>query len=120
MANARATGSLTALLLAGAACAVLSPAALAQGIETVNVTAEHRLEDQQAVPMAVSAFQASDIEGRRIEGVRDIQFNTPNVNYTKNNFTSSNFSIRGIGSQVISSDSEYGVAFNVADVYYAV
>jgi outer membrane receptor protein involved in Fe transport len=110
----RAAASLGAALLAGAAMP-----ALAQSIETVNVTAEHRLEDLQTVPMAVSAFQAGDIAGRRIEGVRDIQFATPNVNFTKNNFTSSNFSIRGIGTQVISSDSEYGVAFNIDDVYYA-
>jgi outer membrane receptor protein involved in Fe transport len=114
MATGGAAASLGALLLAGAALP-----ALAQSIETVNVTAEHRLEDLQAVPMAVSAFQADDIAGRRIEGVRDIQFATPNVNYTKNNFTSSNFSIRGVGTQVISSDSEYGVAFNIDDVYYA-
>ena len=108
-----ATASLTALLLTAAP-------ALAQSIETVNVTAEHRVEDVESVPMAVSAYQADDVADRRLEGVRDIQFATPSVNYTKTNFTSSNFSIRGIGTQVISSDSEYGVAFNVDDVYYAV
>ena len=107
--------SLTALLLAG-----VSIPALAQSIETVSVTAEHRREDLQAVPMAVSAFTADDIAARRLEGVRDIQFATPGVNFSKNNFTSSNFSIRGVGTQVISSDSEYGVAFNLDDVYYAV
>src|SRR3569833_2872707 len=110
-----AVASLAARLLGGSALP-----GLAQSIETVNVTAEHRLEDLQTVPMAITAFQASDIDDRRVEGVRDIQFATPNVNYSKNNFTSSNFSIRGIGTQVISSDSEYGVAFNVDDVYYAV
>jgi outer membrane receptor protein involved in Fe transport len=115
MRTRNAIASLSALLLAGSAIP-----ALAQSIETVNVTAEHRLEDLQTVPMAISAFQADDVGARRLEGVRDIQFATPNVNYTKNNFTSSNFSIRGIGTQVISSDSEYGVAFNIDDVYYAV
>jgi hypothetical protein len=74
----RAAASLGAVLLAGAAMP-----ALAQSIETVNVTAEHRLEDLQTVPMAVSAFQAGDIAGRRIEGVRDIQFATPSVNFTR-------------------------------------
>ncbi len=108
--------SVTALLLAGAG----SVAAHAQSIETVNVTAEHRLEDVQSVPMALSAFQSDDVIGRRMEGVRDVQFAVPNVNYAKNNFASSNFSIRGIGTQVISSDSEYGVAFNIDNVYYAV
>jgi iron complex outermembrane receptor protein len=109
-----------AALLAGAAIPALAAAAFAQSIETVTVSAERRLEDLQAVPMAVTAFQAGDIAARRIEGVRDIQFATPGVNYTKNNFTSSNFSIRGIGTQVISADSEFGVAFNIDDVTYAV
>ncbi len=108
-----------ACLLAGAALPALAAAASAQVIESVTVSAERRLEDLQSVPMAVTAFQASDLAARRIEGVRDIQFATPNVNYTKNNFTSSNFSIRGIGTQVISADSEFGVAFNIDDVYYA-
>lgn len=107
-------------LLAGVALPALASAASAQVFEQVTVTAEHRLEDLQAVPMAVTASQSSDITRRRIEGVRDIQFATPNVNYAKNNFTSSNFSIRGVGTQVISSDSEFGVAFNIDDVYYAV
>jgi iron complex outermembrane receptor protein len=70
-----AAASLTALLLTGAP-------ALAQSIETVNVTAEHRVEDVESVPMAVSAFQADDIADHRLEGVRDIQFATPNINYT--------------------------------------
>ena len=108
------------LLLASVALPALAVAARAQVIETVTVSAEKRLEDLQSVPIAVTAFQASDIVGRRIEGVRDIQFATPSVTYTKNQFTSSNFSIRGIGTQVISGDSEFGVAFNIDDVYYAV
>ena len=108
------------ILLASAALPALAAAAEAQVIETVHVSAERRLEDLQSVPMAVTAFQAGDIARRRIEGVRDIQFATPGVTYTKNQFTSSNFSIRGIGTQVISADSEFGVAFNIDDVYYAV
>jgi outer membrane receptor protein involved in Fe transport len=109
---------LSLLLLAGTSVLV-NPAA-AQTVETVTVSAEYRLQDLQQVPMAVTAFTAADIGRRHIEGVRDIQFATPNVNYAKNNFTSSNFSIRGVGSQVVSADSEYGVAFNIDEVYYAV
>lgn len=109
---------LAALLLAGAALPLA--AAQAQGIETVTTSAEHKLEDLQSVPMAVTAFQGDEIVSRRLDEVRDIQFATPSVNFTKNNFTSSNFSIRGIGTQVVSGDSEYGVAFNIDDVYYAV
>jgi iron complex outermembrane recepter protein len=114
------TAHIYAWLLAGAALPVLAASASAQVIETVTVSAERRLEDLRALPMAVTAFQAADISQRRIEGVRDIQFATPSVNYTKNNFTSSNFSIRGVGTQIISADSEFGVAFNIDDVYCAV
>jgi iron complex outermembrane receptor protein len=122
MASRRRSGARSRIpyLLASVALPALAAAAHAQVIETVTVSAERRLEDLQSVPMAVTAFQASDLTARRIEGVRDIQFATPGVNYTKNQFTSSNFSIRGIGTQVISADSEFGVAFNIDDVYYAV
>jgi len=103
--------------------ALLLPAmagpAFAQAIETVIVTAEKRAEDVQSVPMAVSAFTPQDLAGHQITQFKDLQFATPSVNYTKNNFTASNFSIRGIGTQIISTDSEFGVAFNVDDVYYA-
>src|SRR5262249_18731831 len=54
----------------------------------------------------------------QVNTFKDIQFSTPNVYYSKTNFTSSNFSIRGIGTQVISGDAESGIAFNIDDVYY--
>ena len=105
-----------ALLLTGV---FVAPAAFAQEIETVIITAEKRAADIQTVPIAVSAFGAQDLVERQIVQFKDLQFSTPNINYTKTNFTASNFQIRGIGTQIISTDSEFGVAFNIDDAYYA-
>jgi outer membrane receptor protein involved in Fe transport len=104
-----------ALLLSG----VFAAPVFAQEIETVIITAEKRAADIQTVPIAVSAFGAQDLVERQIVQFKDLQFSTPNINYTKTNFTASNFQIRGIGTQIISTDSEFGVAFNIDDVYYA-
>jgi outer membrane receptor protein involved in Fe transport len=107
-----------ALLLGLAGTTLLAAPAFAQAIETVVVTAQKRAEDVQEVPIAISAFTASDLAERQITQYKDIQFATPSVNFTKTNFTAANFSIRGIGTQIISTDSEFGVAFNINDVYY--
>jgi len=87
-------------------------------IETVVVTAEKKAEDIQSTPIAVTAYSAQDLAAHQVNTFKDIQFSTPNVYYSKTNFTSSNFSIRGIGTQVISGDAESGIAFNIDDVYY--
>ncbi len=111
---------LNAALMTGAfALPLLAGAAMAQEIETIIVTAEKRAEDIQSVPIAVSAFTTKDLEERQITQFKDLQFATPNVNYTKSNFTASNFQIRGIGTQIFATDSEFGVAFNVDDVFYS-
>ncbi|HEX4271792.1 MAG TPA: TonB-dependent receptor plug domain-containing protein, partial [Rhizomicrobium sp.] len=93
--------------------------AFAQEIETMIITAEKKAEDIQTVPIAVTAFSAQDLEDHQITQFKDLQFATPNVNYTKSNFTASNFQIRGIGTQIFATDSEFGVAFNVDDVFYS-
>ena len=107
--------SLGALLLTAA----MAAPAFSQEIETVIVTAEKKAEDVQSVPIAVSAFTAQDLQDHQITQFKDLQFATPNVNYTKSNFTASNFQIRGIGTQIFATDSEFGVAFNVDDVFYS-
>src|SRR5215469_5027797 len=103
---------LNATLLASA----IAAPAFAQ-IETVVVTAQKRSEDIQTVPISVTAYSAADLAARQIYQVKDLQFSTPSVTYSKGNFTSSNFSIRGIGQSVVSGDEEAGVATDVNDVY---
>ena len=64
---------------------------------TIVVTAQRRAESLQAVPIAVSAFDAKALEAQQIENSSDLQLTLPNVTFTKTNFTSSSFTIRGIG-----------------------
>ena len=86
-------------------------------IEEVVVTAQKRAEDIQTVPISITAYSAQDLASRQIYQVKDLQFSTPSVTYSKGNFTSSDFSIRGIGQSVVSGDEEAGVATDVNDVY---
>jgi iron complex outermembrane receptor protein len=94
----------------------LSAPAFAQ-IEEVVVTAQKRSEDIQTVPISITAYSAQDLAAHQIEQVKDLQFSTPSVTYTKGNFTGSDFSIRGIGESVVSGDAEAGVATDENDVY---
>lgn len=64
---------------------------------TIVVTAQRRAESLQAVPIAVSAFDAKALEAQQIDNASDLQLTLPNVSFTKGNFTSSSFTIRGIG-----------------------
>jgi outer membrane receptor protein involved in Fe transport len=114
----RAFGAGRSLLLLNAtllASAIAVPA-LAQ-IEEVVVTAQKRAEDIQTVPISITAYSAQDLAARQIYQVKDLQYHTPSVTYSKGNFTSSDFSIRGIGQSVVSGDEEAGVATDVNDVY---
>lgn len=103
------------------ACAVASTLALAQqtawtaepqkdeSIERVIVTAQRKEEALIDVPIAVSAFDSTQLERRQIDQATDLQLNIPNVQYTKTNFTSSNFQIRGIGVSSVGASSDSGV-----------
>ncbi len=106
------------LMLSSASWVLMAQPALAQ-IETVVVTAEKRAADAQTVPIAISAYSSEDLAARQITQFKDLQFSSPNVSFSKNNFTSFNFQIRGIGTQVLSGDSEFGVAFNINDMFYS-
>jgi len=104
----------TALLLS---TAIAGPA-LAQ-VEQVVVTAQRRSESVQTVPIAITAFTAEDIKSHQIQMARDLQFAVPNVTYTKTNFSGDDFSIRGIGNDVITGGGESGVAVSFDNIYIA-
>jgi iron complex outermembrane recepter protein len=92
--------------------------AMAQ-VEEVTVTAERKTEDIQTVPIQISAFSAQDMQAHQIDMAKDLQFATPNVSYTRTNFSGDDFSIRGIGNDVISGGGESGVAVSVDNIYLA-
>jgi iron complex outermembrane receptor protein len=88
-------------------------------VEQVVVTAQRRAESVQNVPIAVTAFTSADLSAHQITMAKDLQFATPNVTYTKTNFSGDDFSIRGIGNDVITGGGESGVAVSFDNIYLA-
>jgi len=84
-----------------------------------NVVVEsQRIEENiQDVPIAVTALDANLLELKQVDAFSDLQFNAPNVNYTKTFFSGSNFQIRGIGSTLTAASADSGVAAHINDVY---
>jgi iron complex outermembrane receptor protein len=86
-------------------------------IEEIVVTAQRTSESIQDVPIAVSAFNSEALESRQIDTFSDLQFNVPNVAYSKANFSGNNFQIRGIGTLLTATSGDSGVGMHVNDVY---
>lgn len=112
----RPSAYLSALLLSTA----LLPAAFAQpapaapaGSEEVTVTAQRKSETVQKVPIAVSAFGQDQLQKSKLDGGPDLVKAVPNVNFSKGNFTGYNFSIRGIGSKVVSGSGDAGTGIHI-------
>lgn len=95
---------------------LLAPHANA-AIEEIVVTAQKRAESLQDVPISVSAFNSDQMDRKQIDTFSDLQFNVPNVSYTKGNFSGSNFSIRGLGTVAVGTSADSGVGVHVNDVY---
>ena len=98
------------------AMTLLFPVAHAE-IEEIVVTAQKREESVQDVPISVSAFDNAALEARQIDTFSDLQFNVPNVSYSKGNFSGNNFQIRGIGTLLTATSSDSGVGMHINDVY---
>ncbi|MBO9695363.1 MAG: TonB-dependent receptor [Sphingopyxis sp.] len=103
-------------------CTALPSAAAAaedpQGDDAIIVTATKRSETIQAVPGAISALSAEDIERRGIVGVGDLPAQMPSVQIAKTPGVSAIY-IRGIGSNIPGGGLSGGVATYVDGVYQA-
>ena len=109
--------TIAARLLGGAAAgAVAAGAALAQPTDEIVVTSQRQEQSLQDVPIAVTALSGADLQERQIEGFSDIQFNTPNLTFTKNQFTSSTITVRGIAQLATASTSTASVSIHQNDV----
>jgi iron complex outermembrane receptor protein len=84
------------------------------GMETVVVTAQHKSENIQQVPIAITALSQKDLTDRQIAAGPDLLRDVPNMNFTKTNFSGYDIELRGIGTQAISvtTDPAVAVAFN--------
>ncbi len=88
------------------------------GIERMVVTAQRTEEDLLDVPIAITAIDSEALDSLQVDNFSDLQFNVPNVSFTKTNFSGSNFQIRGIGTSVTSASADSGVAVHINDVYF--
>ena len=113
----------TCAFLTGASALALGLAAPAvaqeettRTFDTIIVTTEKREASIQDVPIAVSAFDETMLDRMNLDGGPDLVLSIPNANFSKGNFTGSNFSLRGIGSKLVSgtADSAVGVHVNGA------
>ncbi len=86
-------------------------------LPAVLVESQRTEEYIQDVPIAVTALDATLLEAKQVDAFSDLQFNAPNVNYSKTFFSGSNFQIRGIGSSLTAASADSGVAAHINDVY---
>lgn len=87
-----------------------------RGIEEVVVTAQKREESMQDIPLAVSALGTSALEQSGFDGVEDLSYMVPSLQF--GNFGPVAFlNIRGIGSSDPFAGSDPGVAMHVDGVY---
>lgn len=106
-------------VLSAVVISALAPMAMAQNlaIEEVVVTATKRAESVQDVPVAISVIDASTIEALGIDEFTDITKISPSLTINRGDWaTNSSFNLRGIGTNVFSTNIEPSVAVIVDDV----
>jgi iron complex outermembrane receptor protein len=100
------------------------PGAATGEIGEIIVTARRTSERLQDVPVAVTAFGASALEGRSVDTLDQVAKFTPNIRFdgaaalSGGNYNATVF-VRGVGQNDFAIFSDPGVGFYVDDVYYA-
>jgi iron complex outermembrane receptor protein len=91
------------------------------GVETVLVTARHRAEKAQTVPIGVTSVSAQKLTQNGISSITQLSFAVPTLQVTEFNPRNTSFNIRGVGNNVsVSNDGlEGGVGVYVDDVFNA-
>jgi iron complex outermembrane receptor protein len=104
--------------LMGAAALLLSGTAAIAQIETVVVTAEKRAEDQQKVPIAITAFSEDDLAKRGVTGFKELSAVVPSLRFGAGVTGGENvITMRGLGSQNTTPGGDSPVAYLVDGVY---
>ena len=85
-------------------------------IEEILVTAQRAEENIQDVPIAVSAFSSESLELKQIDTFGDLQFNAPNITFTRGNFTGSSMAIRGVSSAAVAASGDGAVGYHLDGV----
>jgi iron complex outermembrane receptor protein len=95
-----AAGSVLAMTTAARADALPpTEADSAPAVEQVIVTAERRATDLQKTAIAISAFGAQVLADRKIDNIRDLSGQIPNLNISRVTIshTTQTYSLRGVG-----------------------
>jgi iron complex outermembrane receptor protein len=89
------------------------------GIQTIDVTAQRRLQSMQEVPASVSAISSGKLDDLRVIGTVDIQQITPNLTFatTAGEGHKTNVVLRGVGLNSSSNLREANVGMYIDDVY---
>ena len=120
-----AAASLPALSLASAAAAQTAEAPIQlasaddqQPLGEIIVTAERRETSLQRTPIAISAFSADTLADRKIDSIRDLAGQIPNLRVPRATigYTTQLFSLRGVGET--DPIQEPTLSVYVDDVYY--
>lgn len=71
----------------------------ADSLPTVTVTAEHREENLQKTPLAISAFDENSLRDAQITNIRDLSGRVPNLSLSRQgiSYSAQTYAIRGIG-----------------------
>ena len=93
------------------------PAQTAGGLEEITVTAQRRTEDLQRVPISASVFDAKILKEEGINGIQDLQTQTPGLSIQPAASSETFINIRGVGIQQTAPTSSNGVAFYVDGMY---
>src|SRR5690625_6945816 len=90
-------------------------------LSDIEVPDRRRTESIDEVPVAVSAFSASDLDDLHASKIDGLQGAVPNLNIVQGRGSSSNVNIfiRGIGQPDALQTFDPGVGFYVDDVYYS-
>ncbi len=115
-----------------AVIAVISSASMSSGLawtqersskalEEIVVTAQKREQNLQEVPVAITSYNAIELENKGISSVIDLEKSVPNAQMRASRATNSTLTayIRGVGQQDPLWGFEPGVGVYVDDVYYA-
>jgi iron complex outermembrane recepter protein len=90
----------------------------ASGLQDIVVTAQRRAENQQDVPIAVSAVSAETLASGGVSTTNNLTQIVPSVTFTRSG-TSGLFFVRGVGTTNASGGEEGANAFYVDGVYIA-
>jgi iron complex outermembrane receptor protein len=119
------TTAIGALALASPAMAVSADAASApgdsdsgRGLDEIIVTAQHREENLQEVPIAVATVTAEALANTGIDATRDLPQVVPSVQFTRSG-PSGLFFVRGVGTTNAAAGEEGANAVYVDGVYMA-